>query len=93
MKTLTFADSKRPIITFEAEYVNISQDGADFVIQAGGEITFQDMPAFEELHHGNHPCLFTVTEGEAELLQGRYHVTFLTLEPTELVARISVGEG
>lgn len=92
MKLLRFADSKRTILLFQASEVELARDGVEFLIQASGEITFQDTPALEELMHSNYACQFTVSEGETELLHGRYHVTFLTLEPDQLVARISVGE-
>ena len=92
MKLLRFADSKRAILTFEAGDVELARDADSFLLQAQGSITHQDTPALEELMHGNHTCLFSVTDGDAELMNGRYHVTFLTLEPDQLVVRISVGE-
>ena len=92
MKTIAFADAKRPILTFEAGEVDLTRDGVDFVLQAHGSITFQDTPALEELMHSDYACLMTVSEGEQELMHGRYKVTFLAIEPDQLVARISVGE-
>lgn len=92
MKTIAFSDSKRPILTFEAENTEFSQDGDAYVIQANGTITFQDTAALEDLMHNNHPCLLRVTEGDAELLNGRFYATFLVLEEEMLVVRITIGE-
>lgn len=93
MKLLTLADSKRPILSFEAQDVSYSHDGAsDIIIQASGSILFQDTPALEELLHSDYACLFSVTEGEETLLQGRYKITIINLEQGELVARITVGD-
>lgn len=92
MKTLSFSDSKRPILTFEAEQADFARDGDAFVVQAGGAVTFQDTPALEEIMHGERPCLLCVTEGGEELLNGRFHTTFLVLEEDALAVRITVGE-
>lgn len=90
MKTIRFAHSKRPFLTFDAEEMSTVKDGSEFVIQAGGRITFQDTPALEEHMHSPYPCLLTVQEAEEELLHGQYHVTFLCVEETELAIRIAV---
>lgn len=92
MKTICFADTKRPILTFVTSEVELGRDGDAILLQAGGEITFQDMPALEELMYVKDDCLLSVHDGEKEMLHGRFHVTFLVLEPDQLVARISVGE-
>lgn len=90
MKLLSFSDSKRPILTFEAENTEFSQDGDAYVIQASGAITFQDTPALEDMIHNNHHCLLRVSEGGQELLNGRYHSTFLVLEEEMLVVRLTM---
>lgn len=92
MKTITFSDSKRPILTFVAEHTEFAADGDAYVIQAGGEITFQDMPAYEDLVHNGHSCLLRVEEDGQELLSGRFHADFMALEPEMMVVRITVGE-
>jgi hypothetical protein len=92
MKTITFSDTKRPILTFAAEHTELAADGDAFVIQASGEITFQDTPALEDLMHNNHACLLRVEEDATELMSGRFHATFLVLEQEMLVVRITVGE-
>lgn len=98
MKTLHFFESKRPILTFEAEDLSYAPDGMDaegapeFLVTAGGAITFQDMPLVEELIHGVKPsCFLQVKEGEQTLLDGRFRVTFLVLEPDQLVIRLSIA--
>lgn len=92
MKTLSFSDSKRPILTFEAEHTEFAADGEAYVIQAGGAITFQDTPALEDLIHNRHPCLLRVEEDGQELLSGRFHTDFMALEQEMLVVRLTVGE-
>ena len=92
MKILSFSDSKRPILTFEAEHTEFARDGDAFVIQAGGAVTFQDTPALEEIMHGQRECQFHVTESGEELLQGRFYPTFLMLEEDALAVRLTVGE-
>lgn len=92
MKTLHFFESKRPILTFQAEDVNYAPDGAEILLTAQGEITFQDTPAVEELFHGKPSCFLQVKEQEEILLDGRFSVTFLVLEANQLVVRISVGD-
>jgi hypothetical protein len=92
MKIISFSDSKRPILTFEAEHTEFSQDGLAFLIQANGSITFQDTPALEDLTHSNHSCLIRVSENDETLLDGRFHTDFMTLETEMLVVRITVGE-
>lgn len=89
MKLLHFSDSKRPILTFEAEHTELAQDGDAFVIQAIGAITFQDSPALEDLTYNDHSCQLSVSEDGAELLHGQFGVTFMVLEPEQLVARIT----
>lgn len=90
MKTLAFSSSKQPILTFKAEHVEFAQDGDAFIIQAGGEVTFQDTPLLEEFMHGERACQLLVTEHGAELLQGRFLTTFLVLEPDSVVTRLTV---
>lgn len=92
MKVISFADAKRTILTFEAEHAEFAQDGDAFIITANGEITFQDMGAWEDLHHNGHSCLLSVKEGETTLLHSRYYATFMALEPELMVVRIRVGE-
>lgn len=90
MKTLAFSSSKQPILTFEAEHAEFAQDGDAFIIQASGEVTFQDTPLLEEFMHGERACQLLVTEQGAELLQGRFLTTFLVLEPDTVVTRLTV---
>lgn len=92
MKTISFSDSKRPILTFEAEHTEFAPDGDAYVIQAGGNITFQDTPALEDLMHNHHHCLLRVEENETELLSGRFHADFIALEQEMLVVRLTIGE-
>lgn len=92
MKTLTFSTSKLPILTFVAEHAEFARDGNAFIIQAGGEVTFQDTPLLEEFLHGERDCQLRVSEGDEELLQGRFHTTFLVLETDSLAVRLTVGE-
>lgn len=92
MKTLSFSTNKQPILTFVAEQVELARDGEAFIIQAGGEVTFQETPLLEEIFHGERECQLRVTEGEEELLQGRFHTTFLVLEHNTLAVRIAVSE-
>ena len=92
MKTLSFSDNKRPILTFEAEHAEFARDGDAFLIQAGGAVTFQDTPVLEEILHGERACLLSVTEGDEVLMQGRFTTTFLLLEPDTLAVRLTVGE-
>lgn len=92
MKTLHFFETRRPILTFLAEDVNYAPEGTEILLTAQGEITLQDTPAVEELFHGKPSCFLQVKEGEEILLDGRFHVTFLVLEPNQLVVRISVGD-
>lgn len=89
MKTLYFADSKRPILTFEAEHVDIAQDADGLIVQANGCITEQDSEALQEAMHSNYACLFTVKEAGEELLHGRFQVVFLNVEPEQMAARIT----
>lgn len=94
MKTLHFFESKRPILTFEAEDVSYAPDGEEYLITANGEITFQDTPAIEELLHGvREGCFLQVSEGSETLLDSRVKTTFLVLEPEQLVLRISIATG
>lgn len=65
------------------------QDGGEFLVTAEGAITFQDTAAIEELMHGKDSCLLHIREGEQVLLDGRFNVTFIVLEPEQLVVRIS----
>src|SRR5690349_4217633 len=99
MRTITFGSIKRKFLVFEAEEAEFAPDGADFIISASGRITFQDVPAMEEiLALGRYACHLTVHETGSgrvehgatgqELMHGRYLVTFLILEPEHFVARI-----
>lgn len=95
MKTLTFSDNKRPILTFEAETLEYQAEGTnattgtpEILIVASGEITFQDTPPLEEMLGGDYEYLLTVTEGANELMCQRFHVLFLLLEPEQLAVRI-----
>lgn len=92
MKTLAFSTGKLPILTFEAEHAEFARDGDAFIVQAGGGITFQDTPLLEEFLHGERECRLHVTEGDEELLQGRFHTTFLVLETDSLAVRLTVGD-
>ena len=89
MKTLLFSYPKRPILHFSAENVDFAREKEAFLLQAQGEISFQDTPALEELMYVHPACQFSVTEAGEELLHGHYSITILVLEPDQLVARIT----
>lgn len=98
MKTITFSDPKRPLITFEASELAYDPQGVDdasglpvFVISAEGVVVFQETIAVEEMVAGDYPCFMTVTENGAELMNSKCNATFLTFEPDHFVARIMIG--
>lgn len=88
MKIISFSTNRNPILSFEAEHTEFTQDAGAYVIQAMGEITFQDTPLLEEFLHGERDCQLRVTEGNTELLNGSFTTTFLHLEMDGFVVRL-----
>lgn len=90
MKTITFSTHKQVILSFTAEVLRVTPDGATLLIEAEGEITHQDPTLAHEVLTGEHECQLQVMEEGEMLLENRYPTTFLVLEPAQLVARLRV---
>ncbi len=91
MKKITFSDTKRPILTFDAENTEFAQDGDAILLTAHGNISFQDQGAWEDIYSHNQNCLLSVTENDEEIMSGWYHATFMALEPEFMVVRIAIS--
>lgn len=88
MPTLTFSSGKHIFLTFSANEVETDRDGAAMLLSAQGEITQQETPLLEERIALPTQCHVAITEGEKTLVSERFTVTFLAVEPDQLVARL-----
>ena len=89
MKELLFTHGKQVALRFETEHMEFEQQVESILLTGEGEITAQDMPSVEAMF-AEYPCQLTVTENGEELLNGRFLVTLLLLEPNQIAARLRV---
>lgn len=88
MPTITFSDNKHAFLTFQAEAIETDRDGVSMLLTAGGEITQQDTQALEERIAFPTECHVCIEDGGKELISQRLSVTFVAVEPGQLVARL-----
>ena len=96
MKRLLFSTRKKKLLEFTATELayqpqasNASLQNIDIMIDAKGEVTFQEAGVTEEMLLGNYPCQLAVYDNDEEIMHQAFMLTLVVLEPDHLIARLS----
>ncbi|MCC7260173.1 MAG: hypothetical protein IT567_04000 [Alphaproteobacteria bacterium] len=89
MPLISIAAHRRPILTFEAGELSFSQDSADILLSAQGEMRALDTDALLDVQHSAAACTVTITKDDGSTaLDALFHVHFFEVESTMLIIRL-----